>query len=48
MFQIVRCILADNGEVTLREPLQPLFELWEDATAMAEFEFIPSLRRLRL
>lgn len=37
MFQIVRCILADNGEVTLREPLQPLFELWEDATAMAEF-----------
>jgi len=36
--QIVRCILADNGEVTLREPLQPLFELWEDATAMAEFD----------
>jgi len=27
MFQIVRCILADDGEVTLREPLQPLFEL---------------------
>ena len=38
VFQIVRCILADNGEVTLREPLQPLFELWEDATAMAEFD----------
>ena len=38
MFQIVRCILADDGEVTLREPLQPLFELWEDATAMAEFD----------
>jgi hypothetical protein len=38
MFQIVRCILAENGEVVARQPLQPLFELWEDATAMAEFD----------
>ena len=31
MFQIVRCILAENGEVTARQPLQ-------DATAIAEFD----------
>ena len=37
MFQIVRCILAENGEVAARQPLQPLFDLWEDATAIAEF-----------
>jgi hypothetical protein len=38
MFQIVRCMLDDNGDVMARRPLQPLFELWEDATAMAEFD----------
>jgi hypothetical protein len=38
MFQIVRMALDDNGEVTARRPLQPLFELWEDAVAMAEFD----------
>ena len=38
MFQIVRCILAENGEVAARQPLQPLFDLWEDATAIAEFD----------
>jgi hypothetical protein len=38
MFQIVRCALDDNGEVAVRHPLQPPFELWEDAIAMAEFD----------
>jgi hypothetical protein len=38
MFQIVRLALDDNGEVTARRPLQPCFELWEDAIAMAEFD----------
>ena len=38
MFQIVRLALDDNGEVTARRPLQPCFELWEDAMAMAEFD----------
>ena len=38
MFQIVRCILDENGGVAVRRPLQPLFELWEDAIAMAEFD----------
>jgi hypothetical protein len=38
MFQIVRMALDDNGEVTARRPSQPLFELWEDAVAMAEFD----------
>lgn len=38
MFQIVRCILAEDGEVAARQPLQPLFDLWEDATAIAEFD----------
>ena len=38
MFQIVRCMLDDSGEVVFRRPLQPLFELWEDATAIAEFD----------
>jgi hypothetical protein len=38
MFQIVRCMLDDNGSVAVRRPLQPLYELWEDATAMAEFD----------
>ena len=38
MFQIVRLVLDDNGEVDARRPLQPLFELREDAMAMAEFD----------
>ena len=36
MFQIVRLALDDNGEIDARRPLQPLFELREDAMAMAE------------
>lgn len=38
MFQIVRLTLDDDGEVIARRPLQPLFELWDDAMAMAEFD----------
>jgi len=38
MFQIVRLTLDDKGEVAVRRPLQPLFELREDAMAMAEFD----------
>jgi len=38
MFQIVRLTLDDKGEVDTRRPLQPLFELREDAMAMAEFD----------
>jgi hypothetical protein len=38
MFQIVRLALDDNDEVAARRALQPLFELWEDAVAMAEFD----------
>lgn len=38
MFQIIRLALDDNGEVAARRALQPLFELWEDAMAMAEFD----------
>jgi len=38
MFQIVRLELDDNGEVAARRPLQPLFELREDAMAIAEFD----------
>src|SRR5262249_56145574 len=38
MFQIVRLALDDNGEVNARRPLQPLFELREDAIAIAEFD----------
>ena len=34
----MRCILDENGEVMIRHPLQPYFELWEDALAMAEFD----------
>src|SRR5262249_32816729 len=33
-----RLALDDNGEVNARRPLQPLFELREDAMAMAEFD----------
>lgn len=38
MFQIIRLALDDDGEIAARRPLQPLFELWEDAMAMAEFD----------
>jgi hypothetical protein len=38
MFQIIRLALDDQGEVVARRPLQPLFELREDAMAMAEFD----------
>jgi hypothetical protein len=38
MFQIVRLALDDNDTIAARRPLQPLFELWEDAVAMAEFD----------
>jgi hypothetical protein len=38
MFQIVRCVLDESGEVVARRVSQPLFELWEDAMAMAEFD----------
>jgi hypothetical protein len=31
-------VLDDKNEVVARRPLQPLFELHEDATAMAEFD----------
>ena len=38
MFQIVRLELNDNSNVIARQPLQPLYELWEDAIALAEFD----------
>jgi hypothetical protein len=38
VFQIVHCVLDDKKEVLARRPLEPLFELWEDAAAMAEFD----------
>jgi hypothetical protein len=38
MFQIVRLALDGNGEVNARRALQPYYELWEDAMAMAEFD----------
>jgi hypothetical protein len=38
MFQIVRLTLDDKGDIAVRRPLQPLFELREDAMAMAEFD----------
>jgi hypothetical protein len=38
MFQIVRCMLDHNNEIVARHPLQPFFELREDANAMAEFD----------
>jgi len=38
MFQIIRCTLDENGEVIARRPLQPLYELSEDAAAMAKFD----------
>ena len=38
MFQIVRLALDDSDNVIARRPLQPLFELPDDAMAMAEFD----------
>ena len=38
MFQIVRLELDGSGNVIARQPLQPPYELWEDATALAEFD----------
>jgi hypothetical protein len=38
MFQIVRLELNDDSNVIARQPLQPLYELWEDAIALAEFD----------
>jgi len=38
MFQIVRCLLDDRNGVVARHALQPSFELWGDAAAMAEFD----------
>jgi hypothetical protein len=38
MYQIVRYVLDDSGQVVARRPSQPLFELWEDAMALAEFD----------
>jgi hypothetical protein len=38
MFQIVRLALDDSDNVVARRPLQPLFELPDDAMAMAEFD----------
>ena len=38
MFQIVRLALDDSDNVVARRPLQPLFELHDDAMAMAEFD----------
>jgi hypothetical protein len=38
MFQIVRCMLDEKGDVVVRSPTEPVFELREDAAAMAEFD----------
>jgi hypothetical protein len=38
MFQVIRCALDDKGEIVFRHPLHPLFDLSEDAIAMAEFD----------
>jgi hypothetical protein len=38
MFQIVRVELNRDGQVVARRPLQPLYDLWEDAMALAEFD----------
>jgi hypothetical protein len=37
VFQLVRVTLNENHQITARTPLQPLFELREDAMALAEF-----------
>jgi hypothetical protein len=38
MFQIVRTEVDGNGHVVGRQPLQPPYDLWEDAIALAEFD----------
>lgn len=38
MFQVVRIAFDDAGIISTRRPLQPLYELWDDASAMAEFD----------
>ncbi len=38
MFQIVREELDGDGRVIARRPLQPLYDLREDALALAEFD----------
>ena len=38
LFQLVRLEISEDGNVIAREETQPLFELQQDAMAMAEFE----------
>jgi hypothetical protein len=38
MFQIVRMEFNRDGHLVARWPLQPLYELWDDAMALAEFD----------
>jgi hypothetical protein len=38
MFQIVRVELDRDGQVVARWPLQPLYDLRDDAMALAEFD----------
>ena len=38
MFQIVRVEINRDGHAVARRPLQPLYELREDAMALAEFD----------
>jgi hypothetical protein len=38
MFQIVRVEFSRDGHVVARWPLQPLYELRDDAMALAEFD----------
>lgn len=38
MFQIVRMEFDGDGVLVARRPLQPLYELWDDAMALAEFD----------
>jgi hypothetical protein len=37
VFQLVRLVLNEKHQVIARVPLQPVFELRQDAMAMAEF-----------
>ena len=38
MFQVVLCELDRDGNVVVHWPVQPLYELGEDAVAIAEFD----------
>jgi hypothetical protein len=38
MFEINRTEVDCNGHVITRQPLQPPYNLWEDAMALAEFD----------